>query len=54
MQHFPESIDDYISDDSALRIIDKYVEQLDIEGLGFKKAVYNQNRGDRQLFLCEK
>jgi len=37
---FPESIDDYIRDDSPVRVIDEYVEQLDIEELGFNKAVY--------------
>lgn len=36
---FPESIDDYITNDNPVRIIDEYVEQLDMEALGFKKAV---------------
>jgi len=36
---FPESIDDYISDDNSARVIDEYVKQLDMEELGFKKAV---------------
>lgn len=36
---FPESIDDYISDQSTVRVIDEYIEQLDIGSLGFKKAV---------------
>jgi len=36
---FPESIDDYISEDSVVRIIDEYVEQLDVKELGFKFAV---------------
>lgn len=36
---FPESIDDYISDHSPIRVIDEYVDQLDIEELGFNKAV---------------
>jgi len=36
---FPESIDDYISDDSSVRVIDEYVEQLDIKGLKFKFAI---------------
>lgn len=36
---FPESIDDYISEDSPIRIIDVYVEQLHLGDLGFKKAV---------------
>jgi transposase len=36
---FPESIDDYIGDNNSARVIDEYVEQLDMESLGFKKAV---------------
>ncbi|MDP4093599.1 MAG: ATP-binding protein [Bacillota bacterium] len=36
---FPESIDDYISEDNSVRIIDEYAEQLDITELGFKKSV---------------
>jgi transposase len=36
---FPESIDDYISEGSTVRVIDEYVEQLDMEPLGFRKAI---------------
>jgi transposase len=36
---FPESIDDYVKEDSTVRVIDEYVEQLDVEELGFKKAI---------------
>jgi transposase len=36
---FPESIDDYISNNNTVRVIDEYVGQLDMERLGFKKAV---------------
>jgi Transposase and inactivated derivatives len=36
---FPGSIDEYISDNNTVRIIDEYVQQLDMEGLGFLKAV---------------
>jgi transposase len=36
---FPESIDDYISDNNAVRVIEEYVEQLSMEELGFKRAV---------------
>ena len=36
---FPESIDEYVSDNNAIRIIDEYIEQLDLERLGFKRAV---------------
>lgn len=35
---FPESIDDYISDNNSVRVIEEYVEQLDMAGLEFKKA----------------
>ena len=33
---FPERIDDYITEDSAVRIIDVFVDELDLSGLGFK------------------
>ena len=33
---FPERIDDYISEDSAVRVIDVFVDELDLSGLGFK------------------
>lgn len=36
---FPESIDEYISENNSVRVIDEYIEQLDIQELGFKKAV---------------
>jgi transposase len=36
---FPESIDDYVGNDSLVRVIEEFVEQLDMEGLGFKKAI---------------
>lgn len=35
---FPESIDDYISDDSPVRVVDEYVEHLAICSLEFKKS----------------
>lgn len=35
---FPESIDDYISDDSMARVIEEYVEQLDLLKLKFTRA----------------
>jgi len=36
---FPECLDDYINDNSSVRVIDEYIEQLDLKELGFKKAV---------------
>lgn len=36
---FPESMDDYISEQSVVRVIDEYIDQLNIEELGFQRAV---------------
>ncbi len=36
---FPESIDEYVSDNNSIRIIDEYIKQLDLKKLGFKRAV---------------
>jgi len=33
---FPECLDDYIAEDSAVRVIDVFVDDLDLSGLGFK------------------
>ena len=33
---FPERIDDYITEDNAVRVIDVFVDELDLSGLGFK------------------
>jgi transposase len=33
---FPERIDDYITKKSAVRVIDVFVDELDLSGLGFK------------------
>jgi transposase len=36
---FPESLDDYITEDNPVRFIDAFVETLDLEGLGFLRAI---------------
>ena len=36
---FPESIDEQVSGNNSIRIIDEYIKQLDLEILGFKRAV---------------
>jgi transposase len=33
---FPERLDDYIAEESAVRVIDVFIDELDISGLGFK------------------
>ncbi len=35
---FPEYIEDYVKEDNLARIIDAYVEQLDLNKLGFQHA----------------
>ena len=32
---FPECLDDYVGEDSAVRVIDVFVDELDLSGLGF-------------------
>jgi len=33
---FPESLDEYITEDSAVRVIDVFIDELNLSGLGFK------------------
>ena len=36
---FPESLDEYVSDDNPVRFIDAFVDSLDLRAMGFKRAV---------------
>ena len=33
---FPESLDDYVAEENSVRVIDVFIDDLDISGLGFK------------------
>ena len=33
---FPETLDDYVAEESATRVIDVFVDEVDLSGLGFK------------------
>ena len=33
---FPERLDDYIAEDNAVRVIDVFIDELDLSGLGFR------------------
>jgi transposase len=35
---FPESLDDYIAEDNPVRVVDVFVDELDLRGLGFDGA----------------
>lgn len=41
---FPELIDDFVADDSAARVIDVFIDKLDISGLGFKAEAAETGR----------
>ena len=32
---FPERLDDYVSEDNAVRVVEAFVEELDLRTLGF-------------------
>jgi transposase len=35
---FPESLEDYIAQDNAVRVVDAFVDNLDLKQLGFDRA----------------
>ena len=39
--HFPPTLDEYIAADNPVRVIDAFVDQLDLQALGFKRATAN-------------
>ena len=41
---FPESVDDYVEEDSVVRVIDVFIDRLDISGLGFKTEAAETGR----------
>ena len=41
---FPERIDDYVDEDSVARVIDVFIDRLDISGLGFKAEAAETGR----------
>lgn len=41
---FPERMDDYVEQDSVVRVIDVFIDRLDISGLGFKTEAADTGR----------
>jgi len=41
---FPERIDDYVDESSAVRVVDLFIDRLDISGLGFKATPADTGR----------
>jgi transposase len=46
---FPERLDDYIAEDSAVRVIDVFLDDLDLSGLGFKTEPNDTDRKSTRL-----
>ena len=42
---FPERIDDYVAEDSPVRVVDVFIDDLDISGLGFRTVPNATGRG---------
>ena len=41
---FPERLDDYVVEDAPVRVIDVFIDDLDISGLGFKTQANDTGR----------
>ncbi len=41
---FPERLDDFVAEDSAVRVIDVFIDDLDLSGLGFKTEPESMGR----------
>ena len=41
---FPERVDDYVGEDNPVRVIDYFIDKLDISGLGFKAEAADTGR----------
>ena len=41
---FPERLDDYVAEESSVRVIDVFIDDLDISGLGFKTQASDTGR----------
>jgi len=41
---FPERVDDYVGEDSPVRVIDYFIDKLDISGLGFEAEAADTGR----------
>ena len=55
---FPERLDDYVAEDSACRVIDVFLDDLDLSGLGFRTQPNDTGRPAYhpstmlKLFVC--
>ena len=40
---FPERLDDYVEEDNLVRVIDGFIDDLDISGLGFRTELLHHD-----------
>lgn len=40
----PECLEDWVSEDNAVHVIDAFVEALDLHGMGFERVVLSPRR----------
>jgi GrpB-like predicted nucleotidyltransferase (UPF0157 family) len=58
---FPERVDDYVEEDSVVRVIDVFIDRLDISGLGFKTkpadtgrpGYHPRTKSDRRILVSD-
>ena len=41
---FPDRLDDYITEENTIRVIDAFIDSLDLSNLGFKKVFADTGR----------
>jgi transposase len=46
----PDCIDDYVSEDSPVRVVDVFVDELDLAALGFEGAAATGRPGYHPVF----
>ena len=44
---FPECLDDWIDEDNSVRVVDVFVDQLDLAELGFSGVIVGERVADR-------
>ena len=40
---FPEALDDFVTEDNPVRVIDVFADELDLKQIGFNRVIANQS-----------
>ena len=49
---FPACLDDYVGEDNPVRVVDAFVDELDLRALGFAGAIPRRPAGRRTTRRC--